>query len=286
MFRCTFLAQPVDPPSLDAMRGSLSGVTLLASLAPGIVGEQVHALLSGWDVDTLVPANDDVSLSPPPGKDCVAWIVDADANCGALLAAARQRRREWGSPNLPLILIARPSPTEPAMTDSHDCVVSAPVNASRLHEAVSAVVADRHATRPAIEPPLRRALQLCRPMAILLVEDNEANRRVQQLMLEELGCVAEEAGDGLDAVERASRRDYDVILMDVHMPGIDGLEATRRIRSLQPSKRPFIVALTADAGPDEEDRCLAAGMDVYHAKPVRFDTLASVMRTVANSEDS
>ena len=279
-FRFTFLAQPCAESARDEYRGSLSGVTVLVSLAPGIVGEQVHAMLSSWDVHALVVAEDAAEL--PPSDPRVAWIVDTDAQGGALLEAARRHRHEWGLGHVPFIMVARPAPAAPTAADLDDCVVGAPVSARRLHEALRAVVRDRAIVD--VQSPVRRSLPLDRPLAILLAEDDEANRRVQQLMLEELGCVADEASDGLAAAERASRRDYDVILMDVHMPGIDGLEATRRIRRQHTAKQPLIVALTADAGPAEEERCLAAGMDVYHAKPVRFDTLASVLRSVSASQ--
>jgi PAS domain S-box-containing protein len=281
IFRFTFLAQPFAESARDELRGSLSGVKVLVSLAPGIVGEQVHAMLSSWDVHALAAAEDAANLSPPSDHR-VAWIVDSDAQGGALLEAARLRRHEWGLGHVPFIIVARPAPAAPAATHADDYVVAAPVSARRLHEALRAVVLDRAVVD--VRSPVRRSVPLGRPLAILLAEDDEANRRVQQLMLEELGCVADEASDGLAAAERASRRDYDVILMDVHMPGIDGLEATRRIRRRHTAKRPLIVALTADAGPAEEERCLAAGMDVYHAKPVRLETLASVLRSVSASQ--
>jgi CheY-like chemotaxis protein len=114
-------------------------------------------------------------------------------------------------------------------------------------------------------------------LAVLLVEDNEANRRVVRLMLEELGCAPDEAADGSDAVACAIARPYDVILMDLQLPDIDGFEATRRIRA-GGIGQPRIVALTANVVAGEEQRCRAAGMDGYLAKPLRLETLAAALR--------
>lgn len=118
-------------------------------------------------------------------------------------------------------------------------------------------------------------------LAILLVEDNDANRRVVQLMIEEMGLLADEAASGLEAVARAKDRQYDVILTDVQMPGVDGLEATRRIRAEPHGKRPKIIALTANVMQGDEARCREAGMDGYLPKPLRLDTLAEVLAAPA-----
>ncbi|MCU0255018.1 MAG: PAS domain S-box protein, partial [Acidobacteria bacterium] len=117
------------------------------------------------------------------------------------------------------------------------------------------------------------------PLTILLVEDHPVNQRVALRLLERLGYQADLAADGRDAVEAASRRDYDVILMDVQMPHMDGLEATRRIRRLPPPVRqPQIVAMTANVMQGDREACFAAGMDGYIGKPVRVEELVAALQ--------
>lgn len=113
----------------------------------------------------------------------------------------------------------------------------------------------------------------------LLVEDNPANQLVGTKLLERLGYDVDVAGDGYEAVSAFASRHYDVVLMDCQMPGMDGYDASRRIRSDEaPDQRTPIVALTAGASNGDRQRCLAAGMDDYITKPVRPETLAAVLR--------
>ena len=119
-------------------------------------------------------------------------------------------------------------------------------------------------------------------LTILLVEDNEANRRVVLLMLAELGLTADEAASGLEAVERARHRRYDLILMDVQMPDIDGLEAARRIRAGEGDLKAIILALTANVMESDEARCRAAGMNGYLSKPIRLNTLEAALTSLAS----
>ncbi|MGC9420415.1 MAG: ATP-binding protein, partial [Rhodovulum sp.] len=107
-----------------------------------------------------------------------------------------------------------------------------------------------------------------RPLSVLLVEDNRVNRRVARAMLEKLGHRVTEAEDGLDGVEMAFHGAYDAILMDVSMPRLDGVEATRRIRLGGRSRHARIIGLTAHALPEEVARFRAAGMDAVGCKPV------------------
>lgn len=113
---------------------------------------------------------------------------------------------------------------------------------------------------------------------VLLVEDNPINQRVAMRMLERLGIEADLARDGQEAVAAAAKAPYDCILMDIQMPGIDGLEATRRIREDRSAiHRPRIVAMTATATSEDQARCLAAGMDAYIPKPIRLEDLRTLM---------
>ena len=114
---------------------------------------------------------------------------------------------------------------------------------------------------------------------VLLVEDNAINQRVARRFLERLGCEVEVVGDGRQAVEACERNRYTFILMDMQMPVMDGLEATRRIRELENggARRTPIVALTANAMMGTLERCLEAGMDDYLTKPLDISRLQDVL---------
>ncbi|MNS27295.1 Autoinducer 2 sensor kinase/phosphatase LuxQ [compost metagenome] len=108
----------------------------------------------------------------------------------------------------------------------------------------------------------------------LIVDDHPVNRQMLRLLIEAAGCEAVEACDGLEAVVQATVGGFDLILMDVRMPSLDGLEATRRIRALPSDAGEVpILAVTADAMPEDAARCLAAGMDAHLAKPITHERL-------------
>ena len=123
------------------------------------------------------------------------------------------------------------------------------------------------------------------PLRILLAEDGPVNRMLAMRLLARLGYRADVAANGLEVLAALKRQQYDVVLMDVHMPGMDGLEATRQIcRDWPRDRRPRIVAMTASgSGGVEEDRktCLEAGMDDYLDKPPSLDDLQSALQRQA-----
>jgi CheY-like chemotaxis protein len=104
------------------------------------------------------------------------------------------------------------------------------------------------------------------------------NVKLALKLLERLGYAADVAGNGFEVLERLEATPYDVVLMDVQMPEMDGLEATRRIRSAWPDRALHIVAMTANAMEGDREMCLAAGMDGYVSKPIRPDVLADALR--------
>jgi CheY-like chemotaxis protein len=114
----------------------------------------------------------------------------------------------------------------------------------------------------------------CGPL-VLVAEDNLINQKVARLVLKKFGCRVEVVGDGASAVEQVRQRPYDLVLMDVHMPGMDGYEATRQMRAAG-VKTP-IVAMTASAMDGERVRCLNAGMDDYLTKPIESEKLRKVV---------
>ena len=122
------------------------------------------------------------------------------------------------------------------------------------------------------------------PLTILLADDHTANQRLGDMMLKRLGYNADIASNGVEVLEALQRRQYDVILMDVEMPEMDGLKATREIRRRHPDPRqPYIVAMTANAMRGDRDICLSAGMNDYVSKPIRIKELINAL--VRSKED-
>jgi CheY-like chemotaxis protein len=113
---------------------------------------------------------------------------------------------------------------------------------------------------------------------ILLAENNESNRKVTSLMLKRLGYRADAVTNGREVLLALEHQPYDIILMNLRMPEIDGFEATRMIRELCPKTvQPTIIALTAYILPNSKERCLDAGMNDFIAKPVKMDDLAAIL---------
>lgn len=131
-----------------------------------------------------------------------------------------------------------------------------------------------------IEAPTPGTPELAPPavgLRVLLAEDNTVNQRVACRMLEKLGCRVDVAANGLEAVEMHLRFGYDLIFMDWMMPEMDGVEATRRIRTAPSARRVPIIAMTANAMQGDRETCLAAGMDDYISKPIRPDRVKEAL---------
>ncbi|MGH2380399.1 MAG: GAF domain-containing protein, partial [Candidatus Limnocylindria bacterium] len=159
-----------------------------------------------------------------------------------------------------------------------------PVKPSSLHDTIATILLGAAApvpTEPVAVPGT--ALGERHPLRILLAEDNPVNRTLALRLLSQLAYEAKVAEDGRQAIEALEHDEYDLVLMDVQMPELDGLEATRRIRARWPDRRLRIVAMTANAMAGDREACLAAGMDDYIAKPIRPAELAAALeRTPAN----
>ena len=112
------------------------------------------------------------------------------------------------------------------------------------------------------------------PLKILLVEDNELNLQLMRMMFEQLGFQFDVAKNGLEALEMVDAKSYDVVLMDVQMPLMNGLEATKKIRENPKNKNLVIIGLSANVFEDDQLRARAAGMDDYITKPIRLAIIA------------
>ncbi|MEJ1961230.1 MAG: response regulator [Gammaproteobacteria bacterium] len=157
-------------------------------------------------------------------------------------------------------------------------VLTKPVHQSQLYDAIVGVLHASGGPVPYKYSPVAREWRVGPPMRILLAEDNVVNQRMAQLLLERLGQSADIVSNGIEAVNAATHLPYDLILMDVLMPEMDGLDATRGIRERLPAERqPRIIAMTANALSGDRERCLDAGMDDYISKPIQIPELAKVI---------
>jgi CheY-like chemotaxis protein len=160
-----------------------------------------------------------------------------------------------------------------------------PVKASQLFDVLVDILAEKdqlvemHDEADETEPSQFDAQMGERlPLRILLAEDNAVNQKLALRLLERMGYRADVAGNGVEVLDALRRQTYDVVLMDVQMPEMDGLEATRTIHwEWARPQRPRIIAMTANAMKEDRAACLAAGMDDYLSKPIRVEELVSAL---------
>jgi len=159
-------------------------------------------------------------------------------------------------------------------------VLGKPLRQSQLFDTLMTLLASHAPAKQAAPAKLTLdpGMAARHPLRILLAEDNVVNQKLAMRLLQQMGYRADLASNGIEAVECAARQPYDVVLMDVQMPEMDGLEATRRIVQRWPeNQRPRIVAMTANAMQGDREACLAAGMNDYVTKPIRVDALVAAL---------
>jgi CheY-like chemotaxis protein len=159
-----------------------------------------------------------------------------------------------------------------------NAVVAKPV---KYHVLYSTIISQLKKVDVAHEPHVRGNLftvEFARqyPIDILIAEDNLINQKLAMRVLTKMGYAPDVAPNGLAALDSLTRKNYGLIFMDVQMPKMDGLEATKRIR-LDNIHQPVIVAMTANAMPEDRGACLAAGMDDYLSKPIKVDEILSAI---------
>jgi signal transduction histidine kinase/CheY-like chemotaxis protein/HPt (histidine-containing phosphotransfer) domain-containing protein len=220
--------------------------------------------------------------------EALAWVARGDPFDIAVLdylmpemdgcELGRQFRRHRDAHRLPMIL-ASSAPVTRRMAPEFDVIVAKPLRRSTLFDAFQDALDGGREPAPAaaagsVPAPVSSDLR------ILLVEDNEANQKVVLRMLASLGYRADLAMTGVAALKAIDENTYDLVLMDVHMPEMDGLEATRRIRLMEPSRQPRIFAMTASTLDSERQQCIDAGMEQHIAKPIRKQVLADALAGV------
>jgi len=195
------------------------------------------------------------------------------------VSLAKEIRHHRSESELPLLLLTSLGRLpQGESSGAFTAQLSKPLKASQLYNTLLHLLTAGRAREEAVEPATdgKRARSALR---ILLAEDNAMNQKVALRLLERLGYGADVATNGLEALAALERQPYDVVLMDVQMPELDGLDATRQICERWPAEnRPHIIAMTANALPEDREACFAAGMNDYVAKPIRAEELVAALK--------
>ncbi|MBN2004085.1 MAG: response regulator [Anaerolineae bacterium] len=198
---------------------------------------------------------------------------------GVMLAA--EMHKIAGAQEIPLVMLTSLGQEEIQNPSVHFAAfLTKPIRASQLYDALVTIFAEAlvYSIEENTEPQFDTAMAQRLPLHILVAEDNPVNQKLALLMLERMGYRADLAGDGKEVLEALNRQPYDVILMDVQMPQMDGLEATRRIRAQSGvADRPRIIAMTANAMKEDRQICLEAGMNDYLSKPIQVPELVAAL---------
>jgi GAF domain-containing protein/CheY-like chemotaxis protein len=293
-FHVTFEAGVTDmTPTALRRDGSYAGRRALIVDDNGTNLLLMTALLSAWGVETTAASSGDEALVAIEGGPFDVAIVDMlMPGMDGLDLAMRLHERV---PQLPTIL-ASSVPRHDVSNDPRwvgagiGAVIVKPIKASGLHGALAIVLDLPSGPEGAAGEAggvLDSELAERHPLRILLAEDNVVNQRLALRLLEKLGYRADVAANGLEAIEAVERQPYDLVLMDVQMPEMDGVEATHRILERRPDgERPWIVAMTAEVMRGDREGFLAAGMNDYVAKPIRPQELvAAIMRAPSRTHD-
>jgi PAS domain S-box-containing protein len=287
-FHVTFEAGPTDmTPTALRRDGSFAGrkALIVDDNATNLL--LMTALLSAWGVETTTASSgEDALVALEQGGFDVAILDMLMPGMDGLELATRLQERV---PGLPTIL-ASSVPRHDVSSDLRwegagiGAVIVKPIKASALHGALAIALdlaTGADAAREEAAGSLDAELASRHPLRILLAEDNVVNQRLALRMLEKLGYRADVVANGLEAVEAVERQRYDLVLMDVQMPEMDGVEATRRIlERWADGERPWIVAITAEVMRGDREGFLAAGMNDYVAKPIRpQELIAAITRT-------
>ena len=235
--------------------------------------------LRKWSLAPQLAATADEAVAIAAKTKLTAAIIDQDL--GGESGVALIVRLRTTLPHLPIILLA-PAHGSQKRDESFDSLVfrlPKPIKLYPLHDTLRRALAG--AATPGRDNLAGTAVRLAEaiPLDILLVEDNPVNQKVALGYLGRMGYKPDAVSNGLEAVAAAQKRKFALIFMDLQMPEMDGLTATKEIRRLLPKDaQPIILALTANAMPGDRERCLAAGMNDHLSKPVKLEELQAAIQ--------
>ena len=245
----------------------------------------LEAMLRGWELDVKSVVSGEAALAEIVGGEYALVVTDRNMPGMDGFGLISRIRRTPGVAETKVVLLSSTGQRR----DGERCkelgvgaVLVKPIRRVELREAVAGVLGGTRREKEIaarVRVPVRGVRELRGGLRVLLTEDNQVNQRLAKRMLEKRGHVVDVAANGREALEALEKSSYDLVLMDVQMPEMDGMEATARIRAKEKLSggRQRVVALTAHAMKGDEEKCLAAGMDGYLTKPIRPEELDQLL---------
>ncbi len=262
----------VYSPEFDKRGQSLvAGKSLLVIEPNPVIRKKIETQLSHWQAKVQTCDSLDAAKDLASSKTFEIALIDQSCGCEETKSFIQNHDAR----------LIRITPYGKSADDGKCCSISKPIKPSSLIDALAKAQhgggSVRNTTKDSKAKPNSQLGVAC-PLRILMAEDNKINQKVAKLVLKQLSYKIDIANDGLEVLEKLKENDYDVILMDVQMPNMDGYEATREISKNVPlERRPYVIALTANAMQGDRERAIAAGMHDYVSKPIRPEKIGAAL---------
>jgi len=289
-FRVAIPLQEAIPPKPLVPNPILKGKTIIiAATHPG-VRAMLESLLNSWGAAPIaLGTGSEVMQKLRTGLTYHAAVIEEELPDQSGKDLVQDMRRQRGAASAPCILLCslqQQAAYGQNLPPGFVACLAKPAHFQQLHGILATSLKGGKVTNKLLRSTGRidSGFGQRRPLRLLLAEDNVINQKVATRILSQMGYRPDVVHNGVEVLEALERQKYDVILMDIQMPDMDGLEATRRIRQTYTgAKRPWIIAMTANAMDSDRKNCFEAGMDGYLSKPVRIEALeAELTRSSEN----
>jgi PAS domain S-box-containing protein len=289
-FHVAIPLKPAPAPKPLIPNAVLKGKSLLVVASHIGVRRMIQGLAQNWSMQvTLAGSSTEAMKKARAGQVFDAILIEENLPDQSGKALVQDLFRLRGFSNIPFLLLTtlrQQAAYGENLPPGFLACLSKPVHSTQLHNVIASSIKGEKITSNLMNTTRRidGGFGQRRPMRLLLAEDNVINQKVATRILSQMGYRPDVVQNGVEVLQALERQNYDVILMDVQMPEMDGLEATRQIRQLYTGpRRPWIIAMTANAMDIDQKNCFDAGMDGYLSKPVRIEALeAELIRSSEN----